>query len=143
MKKLFLIPILGLLFLAATWTHAPEKERWNNGKQSLRYEATFAAQATLSSSQTAIVGKSFDVSWTTYPFVVFYNIDLADTIASVTVKAVYWGVIGGSSFRVDSTSVTTAVDIAAYTTTDLGNLKFPEYKVTLAADSCTVILVLF
>ena len=143
MKKAYFTPFLILLFVGATWVHHPQVTTYKGGKADYKYQAVFTVPDSLISGQNAIVGKSYDVSWTTYPFTVFYDIDTTGAPTSVTVRALYYGIINGQRFKVDSTVVETTADVMTYTTTDLGNLKFPMYQVVLYGDSCSVTLVIF
>lgn len=142
MKKLYFIPFL-IILVAAGWVHNPKKTEYRNGRAEYKYEATFTDSVQIASGQVAFVGKNYDVSWTSYPFTVFYDIDTTGAPVATTVAAIYYGVINGQRFPVDSTIVVTTDDSMAYTTTDLGNLKFPMYQVDLRADSCSVTLVIF
>lgn len=145
MKKMIVFLFVAFSVFAADWSSNFTSTKFSGEKRQYELEGTFTVLDTLVSRDREILGKDYDVSWSTYPFTAYWNVTAVDSIDATVATWYVYGVMDDTTFPVDTLSVNigTKTDSSNYTTLNFNNRKFPEYRVHAIGDSCTSKLVIW
>jgi len=141
MKKLIAFLLLTGLLLAAdgTLTEGARPTRESTGYVSYSTLATFDILDTLTTGIFQMTGRDRDVSWNTFPFYCDLQVDAVGAPTAVSLTIYLLGGFDVVDIPCDTISISSiAQDSTLYTTFNLNDKKYPNYKMQLMADSCVV-----